>query len=605
MLRLYIMILFLFLLTRLCVAAGREFSLSKAGPGDTIGAPPSERVIRFYDSLESKSTRHTVPRLIYRSIFVRGVRDTVREDRVVDESQRFEPYAGKQIGRIILERENVFDPDGNKFERLGNRVHAISRERTIRRDLFFKSGELLDPDKLAKNQQLLRSRSYIADARIDALVDPTDSTLVDLVVRTRDSWTISADLSLNSNGRTGVELYDANLFGYGNRLSVGTNFDWRNGIYGGNRFEYEIPNVFGTFFDAEFIVGRQFEYSDLGFTIKKNFLLPTDYELGVSYQDKAEPYYMLFQDSTMRVAGRFWDVWGGRSLYIRPFRSSLYVTGRYSQSWYDTRPEVRADYNPAFHHSKRILTGIGLYREKFYSASMVYGFGFKEYLAAGYKAELTGGYIWGEFSHDWYLGAHFSKGGFFDGGYLMGGFTLGSYINPVSGMWYRSGVDFELRYFTPLLVSGRSRIRQFVNLSYTQGWNRDTGCDEVIEFTEERGPNALDEKILGLNRAVLNTETVLFTPWQPYGFKIAFYGFADFALLGNYANIFRNNFINTIGLGVRIKNELLVFSTVDIRLGIALGKGGFHKAEYFNISNQRGGEQYRYRPAAPEVVPFR
>lgn len=605
MLRLYITMLLLFLLTRLCVAAERDVSLSAAGPGDTIGAPPSERVTRFYDSLESKSTRRTVPRLIYRSIFIRGRRDTLGRDRVVDESKRFEPYAGKRIGRIILERGNVFDPDGNKLERFGNRIHVVTRERTIRRDLFFKPGDPLDPDELAKNQQFLRSRSYIAEARIEAVPDPSDSTLVDLVVQTRDSWTISADLSLNINGRTGVELYDANLLGYGNRLSVGTNFDWKNGTYGGNRFEYGIPNIFGTFFDAEFIVGRRFEYSDLGFTVKKKFLLPTDYELGISYQDKAEPYYMLFQDSTMRTAGRFLDVWGGRSRYIRPFRNSIYFTGRYSRWTYDIRPEVRPDYNPVFHNSQRVLAGIGIYREKFYSATMVYGFGLKEYLAAGYKAELTGGYIWGEFSHDWYLGMHFSKGGFFNAGYLMGGFTLGSYISPSSGMWYRSGVDFELRYFTPLLVSGRSRIRQFINLSYTQGWNRDTGCDELIEFTEDRGPNALDEKIVGLNRAVLNTETVLFTPWQPYGFKIAFYGFADFALLGRESNIFRNDFFNTIGLGVRIKNERLVFNTIQIRFGVALGKGGFRKAEYFNISNQRRPEQYRYLPEAPEVVPFR
>ncbi len=605
MLRLSIVIMCVCLFPCLSLAGRRELSLSKAGPGDTIGAPMSERAVRFYDSLESKSTRRTVPRLIYRSLFIRAVRDTLGKDRVVDESQRFEPYAGKRIGRIVIDRENVFDTTGNRLERFGNRIHVVTRERTIRRDLFFKEGDLVDPDRLAKNQQFLRSRSYIAEARIEAVPDPTDSTLVNLWVRTRDSWTISADASLNINGRTGVELYDANLFGYGNRLSVGTNFNWREGVYGGNRFEYEIPNIFGSFFEAQFVVGRRFEYSDLGFTVQKKFLLRTDYELGISYQDKAEPYYMLFQDSTMRTAGQFLDVWGGRSRYIRPFHNSLYITGRYSRWTYDIRPDVGPDYNPVFHNSQRVLGGIGVYREKFYSATMVYGFGFKEYLAAGYKAELTGGYIWGEFSHDWYLGLHFSKGGFFNGGYLMGGFTLGSYISPSSGMWYRSGVDFELRYFTPLLVSGRSRVRQFINLSYTQGWNRDTGCDELIEFTEDRGPNALDEKIVGLNRAVLNTETVLFTPWQPYGFKIAFYGFADFALLGSESNIFRNDFFNTIGVGVRIKNERLVFNTVEIRLGVALGKGGFRQAEYFNISNQRRMEQSRYMPSAPEVVPFR
>lgn len=38
---------------------------------------------------------------------------------------------------------------------------------------------------------------------------------------------------------------------------------------------------------------------------------------------------------------------------------------------------------------------------------------------------------------------------------------------------------------------------------------------------------------------IINTETVVFTPYQPLGFRIAFFGFADFGLLGYSPNIFK------------------------------------------------------------------
>ena len=57
---------------------------------------------------------------------------------------------------------------------------------------------------------------------------------------------------------------------------------------------------------------------------------------------------------------------------------------------------------------------------------------------------------------------------------------------------------------------------------------------------------------------ILNTETVVFTPYQPLGFRIAVFGFADFGLIGYSPNIFKNDFFTSFGLGVRLRNERLV-----------------------------------------------
>ena len=82
---------------------------------------------------------------------------------------------------------------------------------------------------------------------------------------------------------------------------------------------------------------------------------------------------------------------------------------------------------------------------------------------------------------------------------------------------------------------------------------------------------------------------------------MAMFGFADFGLIGDNGNIFKNNFYATVGLGIRIKNEHLIFNTISIRLGVALNKNGFMDSHYFDLSNRDRNNPIRYIPvkAAP------
>lgn len=567
--------------------------------------PPSERTERLYDSIRSKTSRRAVPRMLYGLLFTgRPVRDTTRSGQVEDESKRFKPYEGRTIGSITIERSQVFDQDGNWFERAGNKVHMLTRERVLRRDLLFEPGDTLDAEQLVRNQQLLRSRSYISDAELEIRPDSLDSTFVDIVVHTRDSWTIGVDVGIHSEGHTMFGLSDANIFGTGNLLRLKTNFSRKDFSYGGNIVEYENPNIFGSFYSASFSAGRDFYNSELKLNFGKEFIRPTDYEIGVSYENVKSKYYLIDRDTSDLVKVKTFDLWAGRSRYIRSIGSSFFFTGRYGFSKFSLRPEVRADYNPAFHNSENLLFGAGLYREKFYTANMVYGFGTREYLATGYKAELVSGYSWGEFNDEMYLGASYKVGNFTSVGYLMGGITLGSYIDLDNGMWHHSAVDVDLQWFSNLFIYRRNRIRQFLALNYTQGWNRDSGSYEIIRFTSDNGPEALKKHITGTNRMVLNTETVLFTPFQPLGFRIAFFGFLDMGLIGYSPNIFKNDFFTSFGLGIRLKNERLIFSAIQLRLGVAFGKRGLVESEYYRISSQTRLEQYRYRPTRPEIVGF-
>jgi len=219
-------------------------SLRAQGRPD-VGRPSKDTL----PAREKKTGRFS--RLLYQTISVTP-RDKEAEMRAAKADQEyFEQFAGKKIGDIRIVRENVFNPHSKVWgERKTNAMHRITQESKIRRDLFIKPGDRFDPLLVTNNRQLIRSRSYIADANIRVIPATPDSSVVDLIVTTRDRWTIGIDLNSQSDGNTYFELYDDNILGWGNKLSVKTYFNWKNWSYGGNLFEYENPNILGSFVEG-------------------------------------------------------------------------------------------------------------------------------------------------------------------------------------------------------------------------------------------------------------------------------------------------------------------------------------------------------------------
>lgn len=570
---------------------------------DSLTVRAEQRNQQFYDSLASKSSRRAVPRLLHRLL----VKHTDLEvEKVVDETRIYLPYKGKRIAEINIAPQDVYDStDTRWWPRLARATHWRSRHRTVRRDLLMHVGDELNPETVVRNKQLIRSRDYIYEADIIVTPMPDDTASVRVDIVTRDSYTLSADGYVHWGGRTAIELYEANLLGYGNRLSFETSFHWRKGGYGGNRVSYEVPNILGTFVRGEFIAGKSFNRSDLGGSLRKEFILPTDYELGLMYNKTHEPMYLLFYDSTYSVRYRDMDFWAGKSFELPRIKSSIYMMFRYNDRHYGERPAVGADLNSFFHDSRLMLFQTGFYREKFYTANMVYGYGSKEYVASGYRAGLTAGWQKGEFWDAWYMGMEAAVGGFLPMGHLAGEMSIGSFYRPGDDKLWRSMLAVKIAFFTPLLKSGRSSIRQFANLDYMRGWNRGEGCGAVIAMTPESGPRGFKQYEVGTNRLVLNTETVWFTPWQPLGFRVALFGYFDMGLLGTEKEMFRNRFFSTLGVGIRIKNERLIFSTIQLRFGIAFGHGGILKNQWIAVTNRQRMDLIRFIPEKPVVDDYR
>ena len=129
------------------------------------------------------------------------------------------------IGEITLEKLTVFDlsnPDENNWlYRLANRLHIVTQDKVIRKQLLFRSGDAYSTRVIDESARILRQNRFLFDAEIR----PTryENGTVDLTVVTRDVWTLNPDISVTRSGgenRTKLGLEDTNLLGRGQLLRL-------------------------------------------------------------------------------------------------------------------------------------------------------------------------------------------------------------------------------------------------------------------------------------------------------------------------------------------------------------------------------------------------
>jgi hypothetical protein len=132
--------------------------------------------------------------------------------------------AGASIGRIDVRPQDIFDLDdpreSNRLFRLANRLHVQTRPETLRHQLLFKPGDRVSVRLIDETERLLRSNHYLHDVQIRP-VGYRDG-VVDIEVRTRDTWTLDPGVSVARAGGVSSHrayLKDSNLLGSG--LSIG------------------------------------------------------------------------------------------------------------------------------------------------------------------------------------------------------------------------------------------------------------------------------------------------------------------------------------------------------------------------------------------------
>jgi outer membrane protein assembly factor BamA len=109
-----------------------------------------------------------------------------------------QPY----IRDIKIIRLNVFDRQlensDNYIYRMANKLHVVTRESVIRRELLVHEGEQFDKEALVQTMRNIRSLPFIGEAEVKVTDVAADS--VDIVITTEDLWTTVAGISSEGGG---------------------------------------------------------------------------------------------------------------------------------------------------------------------------------------------------------------------------------------------------------------------------------------------------------------------------------------------------------------------------------------------------------------------
>lgn len=499
-----------------------------------------------------------------------------------------EPYlmhAGKYIRDIELIALDVFGTSVHDtalkaeswIERTANKLHVKTREIVIRDFLLFHEGEEVDPGKLAENERILRRLSYIQDARIKVIPVGTRGDSVDVKVITKDVWSTAFSVEINDAESGKVEIWNNNMFGMGhesrNSLLWNTKKEPMHGIKG----RYNIPNLAGTFIDASLKYENTFDTEQYGLYLDRSFFTPgVKYAGGLSIYNTSTirrfeyPANFIFYN---RVRYSYYNFWAGRS-FLLPADYSLYekrstfaILGSYYRYRYYKKPFNLEELFYDLYDRSLFLGSLAFYYQSFYQSSLINSFGRVEDIPVGMLINVTAGPEFNQFSNRFYGSLKMSGGGFFFGlGYMHGSAAAGGFLTADG---FEQGIaEFNLRYFTNLFILNRYSFRHFINISYTRGINRFN--DEYLDLNDRdviRGFNS--NFVRGDSRINVNMETVTFTPFYLYGFRFAVFGFADLGVIGfNKEKVTEHDLYGGFGLGVRVRNELLVFNTFQLRFAI-------------------------------------
>jgi outer membrane protein assembly factor BamA len=195
------------------------------------------------------------------------------------------------IGEIIVQRHSIFDESSeaqqNGAFRFANDIHFLTKERVVRDYLLFATGDVFDDARLLESERLLRQQKFFYGARVIPFRQCGDR--VDVLVVTRDTWSLTPILSVSSQGgqtKSKVGVRDTNFLGSGNRVSLIHEQDYERSkkvIY------FENPNLGSHNLKLGLLYATGDRFDEQQFTlIKPFFSLDSKQAMGAFWFDTTE-----------------------------------------------------------------------------------------------------------------------------------------------------------------------------------------------------------------------------------------------------------------------------------------------------------------------------
>lgn len=529
----------------------------------------------FYSNLNKKSKENLAVKYLYSAVVAKQ-KDTIIANKIQTRSNFLPENEGKIVGKIEIFAVDMIEGDVNDlgkssvsaYSKYLNKTHKDSRKAIIHKNLTFKEGDVINGYTISDNEYYLRSLKYIEDVKIYLIPDSINTNVVNMIVAVKDLFPITVGFAFTGVTDFNLSIKQINLGGTGNEFA-NTFY-----VYGsknpptGYKGALIFRNMWGSFFDGNISYKNTYKEKLYKVSANKDFISPeTKYGGGLELSQQQSTLNITnAADSTIKVpyTKNYFNTWSGYSFLLNtPRRNNIIIKGRFENAKYLRRPQVvTPDTNQQFQDFQLILGSVSLVRREHYREHMLFGYGVPEDIDFGYAFELTGGYKISELMYAPYLGASMKGANYFKFGYLGGSMEYGTYIyrdEPRLGI-FRS----QFMYYSPLFGSDPSLFRFLTRWSYTQGINR-YNFEKLNLSKDIRGISS--GTFEGNKKLSARFEFVSFIKGEFYGFKFSPNLFFDAAFITDQSTIIStNNFVSSIGAGVRIKNEHLAFETIVVRL---------------------------------------
>ncbi|MBS0011165.1 MAG: hypothetical protein KFF49_07135 [Bacteroidales bacterium] len=569
------------------------------------------RTVVFYDSLKAKAEKTSLTRFLYDLVVIPPEKPGSNRinERNID---NFIDHDGKTIRHILLRRLNAFgskldDPEAS-LEREDkyflNKTHVKTREAIIKNYLLMQEKDSLDPHKVSESERLLRKLPYIYDARI--IIIPVSSTEVDMMVITKDIYSTGLMTDIQSYKVGKVSVFNKNLMGFGHELALDIPYDYDEANSIGYGVSYSVRNISRTMIDLDLVYRNAFNRKTAGINVSRKFLTAyTRYAGGISVNDSYILDDLISTENPEPVELNKFDMWMGRSFLVNEYNfTRLIISGRYIYNNVWNRPEISSSSYYDYQKFKLYLGSLSIVSQRYYKSSLIYNYGRNEDIPYGGLIEVTYGKEYNEFNERDYISLRSAFGSFIpNAGYFYGKSVISTFTKDFSAE--QSLFQMQFNYISGLVNMRSHKLRLFGTLDYTRGFNRYD--DEFLLIGENNGIRGFkNDSLFPDQRLYLNLEAVAFSNLFIYGFRFAVFGFADMVMFSKDLALFKyDSMVSGFGIGLRVRNENLIFNTFQIRFGIYPGAPPYSMMQYFNITGERLLNPPGFDPGTPAINDYR
>lgn len=466
---------------------------------------------------------------------------------------------GAVIGEIRLEKSNVFDlsipAENNRLYRFANRVHVVTQDKVVEKQLLFDTGDRYSQRHIDESERILRQNLYLFDANIEA--EARENGVVDLIVKTRDVWTLNPDISASRSGgenRTKYGLEETNLLGRGQLLRVARIEDVDRAS---NNFEFSDGHLGRSWVSVYLGISNNSDGKSNQFrAIRPFYALDTRWSAGgwVLEDERREALYALGEEAAeYRHERDYQALFGGWSRGLRDGWVRRWTAGvvrddnRFSAALNPTLPAVI----PQDRDLVYAFLGVEFLEDDFETSSNRDQMGKTEDFYLGKRLSASLGWSDTAIGADrdaLIFSARASRGfGSLEDTALLVSATTSGRVE--SGEAVNSQLSFDTRYYHK---QSRKRLF-FASLSGTVGHSLD--IDNTVEIGGDNGLRGYPLRYQGGDsKLLLSLEQRYFTDWYP--FRLVRIGGAIFADVGRVwgedpVNGQRFDWLTDVGFGLR------------------------------------------------------